>query len=129
MKNTLKSNVMGKILCVGLLFAGVFSLNAQTASELKAKMKDRLPAIERLKNSGALGENNQGYLQVRKNEGDAQSIANAENGDRQKVYKAIAAKNRTTAELVGKRRALQIVERGQKNQWFQNDRGEWYQIK
>jgi uncharacterized protein YdbL (DUF1318 family) len=51
----------------------------------------------------------------------------AENNDRETVYAAIAKQQGTTAELVGKRRALQIANRAKPGQWVQDASGNWLQ--
>jgi uncharacterized protein YdbL (DUF1318 family) len=46
-----------------------------------------------------------------------------------KVYEAIAKQQGGTAELVGKRRAIQIAEKAETGEWLQNEQGAWYQKK
>ena len=55
--------------------------------------KDRFADLRALKSSGAIGENNHGYVEVLKNEGQAQSIVAQENSDRGVIYKTIAQQN------------------------------------
>ena len=55
--------------------------------------RDRFDQLRQLKSTGALGENNHGYVEVLNNEGDAQAIAGAENNDRKVIYQTIAAQN------------------------------------
>lgn len=106
------------VICVaGNLFAG--------AADIKAKMKARLPQIENLKNKGDLGENSQGYLTVLKKNVDAAKLVEEENKDRKLIYTALAKKLKTTVELVGKRRAIQIAERSPKGQMIQDASGKW----
>jgi hypothetical protein len=105
------------------------SLTDVPKDEIIARMKARLPAIEQLKNAGVVGENNIGYLQVRDDSADTKNAVDTENNDRKQVYAAIAAKNGTSVELVGKRRAIKIAKEAGKDQWLQNDKGEWYQKK
>ena len=52
-------------------------------------------------------------------------VKGAENSDRQKVYEAIAAKEGTSPELVGRRRALQIAENASAGTWLQAADGSW----
>ncbi len=109
-----------------LLAQNVF---AKSIKEIQDNMKDRLPAIVELKQAGIVGENNLGYLEYvgasKKNE----DIVSAENNDRKIVYEALAKKNNTSAELVGKRRALQIAEKADPGEWLKNESGQWYQKK
>ena len=55
--------------------------------------RDRFDKLRELKASGAIGENNHGYVEVLKKEGDGQSIADAENKDRKVIYQTIAEQN------------------------------------
>lgn len=109
--------ILTTICVAGNLFAG--------AAAIKARMKARLPQIEALKNQGALGENNLGYLTVLKKNGNASKLAAEENKDRKLVYTALARKLKTTAVLVGKRRAIQISKRSPKGQMIQDASGKW----
>jgi len=95
------------------------------AAQIKASMKARLPKIEALKNQAALGENNLGFITVLKNSANATALAAAENKDRKIIYNALAKKLRTTAALVGKRRAKQIASRAPKGQMIQDAKGKW----
>lgn len=100
------------------------TLQAQDPA-IKARMAQRLPQIDTLKESGALGENNQGFLEVRENKDNAAAIAAAENADRRAVYEAIAARQRVTVEEVGKTRARQIAQQSKGGVWVQDARGNW----
>ena len=88
----------------GLCFAG--------AADIKARMQERLPTIIQLKSEGIIGESNKGYLEYLPGAAKKmQDVVADENRDRETVYNAIAKQQGTTAELVGKRRALQIAEK------------------
>ncbi len=115
-----------KILAV--LLAGIFVLGVSAyADDEKTRMKKRLPLIKKLKAQGIVGEDNAGFLQfVGANKKNADVVA-AENKDRRTVYKAIAKQQGTTAELVGKRRALQIAKRAKSGEWVQDAGGNWIQ--
>ena len=96
---------------------------------IKARMKERLPVITALKAEGVVGENNKGYLEViGANRGKA-GVITAENSDRKEVYTAIAKQQGTSVDLVGKRRAKQIVQKTKPGQWIQDNSGQWYQKK
>jgi len=97
------------------------------ADDIKARMQDRLPTIVQMKSEGIIGENNKGYLEfvpgaAQKNEG----TITAENNDRKAVYSAIAGQQKTTPELVGERRAIQIAEKAAPGEWLQDQSGKWY---
>jgi uncharacterized protein YdbL (DUF1318 family) len=111
------------LLAIGFFVLGVSAL----ADDIKARMKNRLPLIKQLKSQGIVGENNKGYLQfVGGNKAKADVVA-AENKDRKTVYTAIAKQQGTTAELVGKRRALQIAKKAAPGEWVQDAGGKWIQ--
>jgi uncharacterized protein YdbL (DUF1318 family) len=95
------------------------------AKEIKARMAKRLPVINQLKAKGIVGENNQGYLQFVGSKKEKADVVNAENADRKKVYEAIAKQQKTTAALVGKRRAAQIAQIAGKGEWIQSADGKW----
>ena len=120
-------NAAAKALFALALLTAVFNLNAGSKDEIIARMKARLPVIEQLKNAGVVGENNLGYLEVRDDSADTKNAVDTENNDRKQVYAAIAAKNGTSAELVGKRRAIKLAKEAGKGQWLQNEQGGWYQ--
>ena len=112
-------------LIIGFFVLGVTAF----ADDIKARMKNRLPVIKELKIEGIVGEDNKGYLQfVGANKAKADVVA-AENKDRKTVYTAIAKQQGTTAELVGKRRALQIAKKAAPGEWVQDADGKWIQKK
>ncbi|MCF6156989.1 MAG: DUF1318 domain-containing protein [wastewater metagenome] len=96
------------------------------AEDIKARMKERLPAIKELKAKGIVGENNKGYLEFIGDVKEGEDIVNDENNDRKEVYKAIAAQQGIPADIVSKRRAMQIADKAAPGEWLQNENGEWY---
>jgi hypothetical protein len=105
----------------------IFSAAAGFGEDVKERMKNRLPQIIDLKARGIVGENNQGYLQFVGNNKEKEAVVAAENKDRESVYAAIANQQGTTAQLVGQRRAIQIVSVANPGDWLQNATGTWYQ--
>ena len=102
---------------------------AESAQTIKMNMKARIPAIDKLKTQGAVGEANTGLLAVLKAPlaaEDAKTV-DAENADRTKIYTAIAKQQGTTVKLVGERRARQIHEHAAKGTFIQNEKGAWAQ--
>ncbi len=124
----MKQRTLTKIftfLLIGTFVTGVSAF----ADDIKTRMKNRLPVIKELKAKGIVGEDNKGYLQfVGGNKAKADVMA-AENKDRKTVYAAIAKQQGTTAELVGKRRAVQIAKKANKGEWVQDAEGKWLQKK
>lgn len=117
-----------RMMLCGIAVIAVMLTGATTAmgqQGIKERMKARLPVINDLKARGIVGENNRGFLEFRglKEKAD---VVNAENADRAMVYEAIAKQQGTTADLVGKRRAIQIRELALSGEWLQDASGKWF---
>jgi uncharacterized protein len=108
---------------VGLVL--LFSTSAWCAG-IKQRMEARLPQIIALKAAGIIGENNRGFLAFVGAKKKGAALVDAENRDRELVYKAIARQQGTTAAVVGHRRALQIAEKARPGEWLQDASGKWY---
>jgi uncharacterized protein YdbL (DUF1318 family) len=122
----MKQRTSAKMLTV--LLIGFFALGVTAfADDIKARMKSRLPVIKELKLQGIVGEDNAGFLQFVGDKKVSADVVAAENKDRQTVYQTIAKQQGTTAELVGKRRALQIAQRAEPGEWVQDAGGQWLQ--
>ena len=120
------------VFAAAVLLAGCFAfmpgdLHAQSAQQIKANMKNRAPALDRLKAQGIIGEANTGFLVILQKSisADDAKIVEAENADRALVYKAIAKKQDVSADLVGSRRALKIHENARAGTMIQNEKGVW----
>ena len=120
-----KNSVILSILLFTMFFLGT-NVFAESAKDLKDRMKARLPEINQLKASGIIGEGNDGLLGFVGGAADNATIVNAENNDRRKVYAAIAKQQGTTPEVVGNRRALQISQKANPGTWLQDSKGAWY---
>ncbi len=121
----LRRNAIG-LLALTLAALLLLITPAAQAGSVKERMKARAAAILDLKTQGLVGENNQGYLEVRgAADGNAASLVKAENEDRRMVYKAIAAKTGGSVEQVGQRAAAQRAERAGGGEWVQTPGGEW----
>lgn len=119
-----------KLWKVFILVIGFFILGIGTSFssvDIKTRMKNRLPVIIELKEKGFIGENKLGYLEFIGDEKVKPAVVAEENKDRKTAYEAIAKQQGTTAELVGKRRALQIIKKAGPGEWVQNESGEWIQ--
>jgi uncharacterized protein YdbL (DUF1318 family) len=122
----MKQRTLTKILALVLIGTFVAGISA-SADDIKARMKNRLPVIKELKAKGIVGEDNKGNLKfVGEKQANADVVA-AENKDRKTVYEAIAKQQGSTAELVGKRRALQLAKKANKGEWVQDANGKWLQ--
>ena len=109
-----------------LIITSLILSTGSLAGSLKEKMRARQPKIIALKADGIIGENNRGYLEYRGAKAPRKGTLEAENQDREAVYKAIAKQQSTSAENVGRRCAAQIAERAPSGTWLQNKKGEWY---
>lgn len=99
---------------------------AADANAAKARMRERVPVIDRLKVSEAVGENNRGFLEVRSGGGDAASTVTAENADRQEIFADTAARTGSSAEVVGRSFAKQMAAASAPGVWVQRENGQWY---
>lgn len=124
MKRKINCVILSILLC-NVVAAGAFA----SAKEIRDRMIARLPAIKALKAKGIVGENNKGFLEFVGQKKEQPDVVAAENQDRTKVYNAIAKQQGTTAELVGKHRAVQIAAKAQSGDWLQDANGKWYQKK
>jgi uncharacterized protein YdbL (DUF1318 family) len=116
-----------RLLLAGLLIFGAAMVSsAQDLGSVRARMEQRLPKIDALKASGAIGENNRGFVEVRSGGDDAGAVVVDENRDRTAVYAAIAQKTGSTADAVGRARAKQIAANSAPGVWLQRENGEWY---
>ena len=114
----------------GLILLVVF-VQAESV-ELKERFLHRQPLLENMKDQGWIGENNLGFLVFMSEAGqnkENSKIVNAENQDRKTVYAEIAVKVNTSAEAVGKRRAVQIAALAAVGHWLQDVDGNWVQKK
>ena len=112
----------------GIAMIGILATAAWGgAQEIKARMAERLPVIMELKQKGIVGENNQGLLEFVGAAREQADVVDAENTDRQTVYRAIAQKTGTTPDVVGQRRAKQIAENAKAGEWLQDESGRWKQ--
>ena len=117
------------MLSVFVLLTGMAPFaHADDSAVIKSRMAQRLSEVVSLKQSGAVGENNQGYLTVRGNLSSAQSATvKAENNDRKAVYGIIASKTKSNIAAVGKTRAASIRKSAPKGTWLQLSSGHWQQ--
>lgn len=103
-------------------------LRAGSLDAVKQRMVERRPAIRALKDRGAVGENNRGYLEVRGALSSSESgVVSAENTDRKEAYTTIAQQTGASAEQVGRARARKIAERCRPGVWLQDEGGRWHQ--
>lgn len=107
------------------LFAGVSAAQAQDATGAKARMRERVATLDQLKIAEALGENNRGFVEVRKPDGNASAVADAENKDRSVVFSDAASRTGSSADAVGRAFAKQVIAASAPGVWVQRDDGSW----
>ena len=99
---------------------------AADAAAAKTRMRERVPVIDQLKISEAVGETNRGYLEVRAGGGSAAAVVAEENADRQEVFADTAARANSSADVVGRAFAKQIAAASAPGVWLQRENGQWY---
>jgi len=116
-------------LCLFAFCAAVLPGRAEDLATVRARMRERLPALVALRQQGAIGEYNRGFTEVRRAADGAASLSAAENRDRETVYAAIAQQQGggVSAEQVGRARARQIAAQSPAGTWLQAESGQWYQ--
>ena len=67
-------------------------LTPEVKSALDSR-RGRFDELKQLKAQGVVGENNKGYVEVITHDGDAKMVVDAENKDRNFIYKTIAEQN------------------------------------
>ncbi len=131
-----KSSLVSKLLAVLALIC-IMPSAAPAAGEqapdlpaIKKRMTTRLKEIVELKKDEKIGENNLGYLTIRKElSKEEKSIIDSENADRKQVYEDLAKKNKTSTKVVGQQRAIAIAKNAKAGDWLQDANGKWYQKK
>ena len=116
------------LIVAAMTFGPVAVRAGEDAGAVKARMEQRLGSLNALKDRGAAGENNQGYLEPRGGATAAdQGVISAENADRRTVYAAIAAKTGANPDVVGRQRAQQLAGLARPGHWIQDASGAWKQ--
>jgi uncharacterized protein len=98
---------------------------ADSAADIRRRMEQRLPALDRLKAAEAVGENNRGFVEVRGSAAEAGALVAEENRDREAVYALIAKNTGASADSVGRTRAKQIASQSRAGVWVQDETGHW----
>ena len=101
------------------------ALLAATKDEIIARQAKRAAEIAQLKQQGAIGETDEGYLESVKGS-DGGEVVNAENGDRRELYAIIAKESGDTVESVAKHAADRHFKRAKKGEYLKYS-GKWRQ--
>ena len=115
---------------LAILALTFFTFAARARADDVAVAKQHIAArqsdVAALKQSGALGENNRGFLEVRAAGGSAAAVAADENRDRGVLYAEVAKKTGVSADEAGRARAKQIAANSAAGVWLQHDDGSWH---
>jgi len=125
----MKSILVFRLLLVAVgLLVGAVVVRAEDLHAIKARMEQRQSAVDLLKEHGLVGEDNRGLLSPRGTlDAAQQKTVSDENTDRQNVYTAIASRNGTSADVVGRARAAKIAATSKAGVWVQSPDGAWSQ--
>jgi len=111
---------------LGMLLVVSAVLVSQNAwAGIKDRMKQRLPVIIDMKAKGIVGENGLGYLEFVSGQRANKAIVDQENKDRRTIYSHIAKQEGVSVDIVGKRRALQNMNRAKKGEFVKKEKGAW----
>ncbi|MCP5518095.1 MAG: DUF1318 domain-containing protein [Verrucomicrobiales bacterium] len=114
-------------LCLGALPVLAADPPDPNPDQLKERMKANLPAIDKLKKAGRIGENNKAYLEAREELTEKEkALIKTENEDRKAIYQLLAKRAKTSLEAIQKARTKQIRERSAAGLWLQDDKDHWY---
>jgi uncharacterized protein YdbL (DUF1318 family) len=103
----------------------------QSSIEVAANRRLRSGEIQQLKNDGVIGEDRDGYLDIRRNPDDptylayGQGVVNAENADRSFLYLANAQAQSKPLEMVERDYAQLWSDRAFPGEWVQKENGTW----
>lgn len=122
MNKTLRLFALFSLLLFG---GGALRLSADPVSDAQQRITARIGEVNALLKSGAIGENNRGFLEVRGGGGNAPAVVNAENQDRGVLYAEGARRSNTSADQVGRSRARQIAANSAPGVWIQGEDGNW----
>jgi uncharacterized protein YdbL (DUF1318 family) len=122
------SHFVRLLLVVVGLTAGSAVVAAENLNSVRARMEQRLGTLGELKDRGAAGENNRGFLEARgAAQAPDQKVIADENADRRTVYADIAARTGASADSVGRQRAQQLASLARSGHWIQDASGAWKQ--
>jgi uncharacterized protein YdbL (DUF1318 family) len=121
---------------LSLALAGLFfsatAANAQADGEgaIKKSLLERVDAIDKLKLSRKVGENNVGLLEQKAALSPEEAkLMNEENKDRRALYTILAKRLNVTMTVVGQGRAEDVRKKSASGVWLQDRTGSWYEQK
>lgn len=105
----------------------------QSSLQIAANRRLRAGEIQTLKNDRVIGEDRDGYVDIRKAPVDpkyleyVQGVVNAENGDRSYLYLANAQAQNKPLESIEREYAQLWSDRAFPGEWIQKENGTWIQ--
>ena len=97
-------------------------------ASIKQRILERVKSVDALKISGAVGENNKGFLEQRAALDPQQTkTMNEENSDRRALYAILGKRLGLSVTVVGQGRAESIRNKSAPKVWLQDPSGKWYQ--
>ena len=113
------------IVTLAMLIASPVALFAASKDELQKRFKERYPKVVELKQKGAIGETDEGYLDVVQGS-EGSDVVSSENADRRELYALIAKETSTSAEQVAKQAAQKNFQKAKKGEYLKHE-GKWRQ--
>lgn len=104
------------------------SARAATEEQLRERFKQRYAKLVEYKQAGTVGETYQGYAELvdeNSKDKDAKAVVDEENADRKELYKLIADKEGTTADVVAERNAKRVFEKAKPGEYLKGSDGKW----
>lgn len=102
--------------------------DADPKSQLQQRFKERYPDLQKLRSSGKVGETSDGAVEAvnaRLEKAD-QKLVDAENADRDELYKILAKELGTTAEKVAKINGARRIKELRDGEYYKDDKGQWH---
>lgn len=115
------------VACLSFIILFASSVCAQDMQAIKARMLERKPTIDALKDQGIVGEGIDGYLHFRQQAGGGVAgVVRAENDDRRTVNAMIARNEGAAIDKVSRKAAQKIIANARPGHWVQKEDGTWY---
>ncbi|MCG8641424.1 MAG: YdbL family protein [Desulfobacterales bacterium] len=114
------------LLTACLVFSVVSIASARTLDDIRQSMAQRAPIINSLKAKGIVGEDNRGYLAFLGSERIEQAVVDAENKDRNTVYRYFAQQQNTSLDVAEKNQAERKAKRARPGEFYQSADGTWH---
>lgn len=109
------------------IFSSLIIGEVSADANLTKRMKARLPHVMEAKLNGFIGESVDGLLLVRDKKVNSKvvKLVQAENEDRNSLFKLLAKDTGGDTKLVANKFAKGIASRAKKGHWFKNSSGNW----